>query len=148
MKYLITNEYGGSSSGGSFSTIHRDSANQYFHKETKETVDPFRPAYIRHLHCKINDKNFTYSQQDAINLQVVEKLMKVVGGLLHAEEVEKKRLETFLQGKLVKDKKSIFEPFYKARLITGNKNKKKKKKQFLKPLSVVKRGLPSSWLTY
>ena len=50
-------------------------------------------------------------------------------------EVEKKRLETFLQDNLVKDKKSIFEPFCKARLITRSK----KKKKFLKPLSSIKK---------
>ena len=44
----------------------------------------------------------------------------VFDGLLHAKQVENKRLKTSLLDKLVKDKKSIFEPFYNARLTTGN----------------------------
>ena len=57
-KDLITNGYGASSSGGSFSTLDVDLANQHFHKETKETVGPFRLAYMRHSYSKKNDKNF------------------------------------------------------------------------------------------
>ena len=53
---------------------------------------------------------------------------------MHAEEIGNKHFEAFLQDKLVEDKKSFFEPFCKARLITRNE----KKKKLLKPLSVVK----------
>ena len=70
----------------------------------------------------------------------------VFDGLLHAEQVENKRLKTPLLDKLVKDKKSIFEPFYKARLITGNQNLKKKREVFQTFISR-KGGLTNSWFT-
>ena len=50
------------------------------------------------------------------------------------KKVGKKKFETFLLEKLVEGKKSYFQPFCKANLITENKRKKK----FLKSLSVVK----------
>ena len=59
---------------------------------------------------------------------------EVVDGLLQTEEVEKKHFKTFLQDKLAEDKKSFFEPFCKARLITDNEEKEK----LLKSLSVIK----------
>ena len=59
---------------------------------------------------------------------------EVVYGFLHAEKVGNKHFEAFLLDKLVENKISFFEPFYKARLITGNE----KKKKFLKRFSVVK----------
>ena len=45
---------------------------------------------------------------------------EVIDGLFHAEEVENKHFEAFLLEKLVQDKKSFFQTYYKASLITGN----------------------------
>ena len=53
------------------------------------------------------------------------KIKEVADSLLHAEEVGNKHFGAFLQSKLVEDKKSFFELFCKARLITGNEIKKK-----------------------
>ena len=61
-------------------------------------------------------------------------IKEAVDSFLHVEEVGNKHFDAFLQSKLVEDKKSFFELFCKARLITGNEIKKK----FLKPLLVVK----------
>ena len=48
---------------------------------------------------------------------------EVVDGLFHAEEVGNKHFEAFLLEKLVEDKKSFFETFFKACLISGNEKK-------------------------
>ena len=53
---------------------------------------------------------------------------------MHAEEVKNKHFDAFLQNKSIKDKKSFFEPFCKARLVTENETNKK----ILNALSVVK----------
>ena len=53
---------------------------------------------------------------------------------MHAEEVKNKHFDAFLQNKSIKDKKSFFESFCKARLITENETNKK----ILNALSVVK----------
>ena len=49
-------------------------------------------------------------------------------------KLENRHFEAFLQNKLAEDKRSLFESFCKARLITGNETKKR----FLKPLSIIK----------
>ena len=73
---FITNGYGVPSTGGSFSTIHWDSATQYLNKETKRTFGHSAQA-ISDIHTvKKIDKNFTYSQQEANITQLVEKLTK------------------------------------------------------------------------
>ena len=64
-KDLITNGYNGSSSGGSFSTIHWDLAAQYLNKETKGTVGSFGSGYIRnpYIHTvKKSTKNYNWSR--------------------------------------------------------------------------------------
>ena len=64
-KDLITNGYNGSSSGGSFSTIHWDLAAQYLNKETKGTVGSFGSGYIRnpYIHTvKKSTKNYSWSR--------------------------------------------------------------------------------------
>ena len=60
---------------------------------------------------------------------------EVVDGLFHEEDVGNKLSKAFLRETLVEDKKSLLEPFYNANLITRNK----KKKKFLKPLSIVEK---------
>ena len=44
-KDVISNGYGASSSGESFSTIHGDLVTEHFNKETKGTAGPFRSGY-------------------------------------------------------------------------------------------------------
>lgn len=50
---------------------------------------------------------------------------EVFDGFLHAEEVGNNRFDTFLIDRLVEDKKSFFEPFSKAWVISGNEKRKK-----------------------
>ena len=64
-KYLISNGYGTSGPGDSFSTIHGNLVTEHFNKETKGTAGPFRPGYstdiyavnkwikTSHIHCKM-----------------------------------------------------------------------------------------------
>lgn len=48
---------------------------------------------------------------------------EVVDRFFHAREVGSKYCEAFPLGKLVEDKKSFFEPFIRARLLTENEKK-------------------------
>ena len=115
--------------GSSFSAIHWDLATQFFNKKRRGTVDPFHSGYIRHSYSYKIDKLHTFATrwEDFTVDPEVDK--EIADGLLHREEAEKEYFEAFLQDKLVEDKIPFFEPFCKAKLITGNK----KKKKFLKP---------------
>ena len=117
---MIAYGYDTSSSGGSLNTIHWDLATQYLNKEVKGSAGQFRSAYIRHPYNKKVDKNWHIhsKMQTFPNGRKIDK--EVIDGLFHAEEVENKHFEAFLLEKLVQDKKSFFQTYWKASLITGN----------------------------
>ena len=99
---FITNGYGVPSTGGSFSTIHWDSATQYLNKETKRTFGHSAQA-ISDIHTVKKNRQklhiFTARSEHYTTRQEIDK--EVVDGLLHAQEVRNKHFETFLQEKLV-----------------------------------------------
>ena len=82
-KDLITNVYGASSSGDSFSVIHGDLVIEHFNKETKGTAGRFCSDYSTDIHA-IN-KWIKTSHIHSKNMNNVEKKLNVFTSQVHKE---------------------------------------------------------------
>ena len=82
--------------------------------------------HVRSLNDKLKQHNVSIcGDGPARNLTTGREIdREVIDVLLHVEEVGNKRLIAFVQDRLVKGKKSFFEPICKVKLKTGSEKKK------------------------
>ena len=101
---MITNGYGASSAGSSFSTIYW---------LLNISVKKQRELLVH----TIQVNNFCTFKVRCVHFTTGWEIDKeVVDGLVHVKEVGNKHSEAFLQDSLAQDKKSFFDSFYKTRL--------------------------------
>ena len=109
-------------------------------KKRKKLLTHFTQAINRHRYSKKIGKNIhIHSKTHFTTGREIDK--EVVDDLFPVEEVGNKHFEYF-PDKFVMNKKSLFELFYKASLITGNE-----KKSFYKTFISRKGGLSNFWFT-
>ena len=89
--------FGGSISGGAFSTIHGDLITELFNKQTKGTAGPFRCGFSKnmeavntwvrtiHIHCKLRE---TFREQLLIKTSSVHKEVTLYGKNIHHQHVK------------------------------------------------------------